>query len=89
MAEQCYGGNKISYVVTQRSSKDGIEVFVFHQNAKIRNIISQHIDDPTYFLDNLNPESSIMAEKWLARLVRDYQSKFEQGLVEFKLIQFA
>lgn len=88
MAEQCYGNIKISYVVTHRNSKNRIQVFVFHDNETVRNTISKHIEDPTYFLDIYDVDSDIMAEKWMARLVRDYRKNFELGLVDFTLIQF-
>jgi len=88
MAENCYGGKKVSYVVTHRNADDRIEIFVFHDNVNLRNIIENNIDNPAFFLDRYDVNDSTMAKKWLARVVRDYRSKFEQGLVIFTIIHF-
>jgi hypothetical protein len=70
--------------------EDGyLEVQVLHTNKEVRNLIENHMDDPEYFLDNLDiyKVSKQTARKWLAEIVMDYRSYFEENKVTFVMIE--
>ena len=70
--------------------EDGyLEVEVLHNNKSVRNLIEKHKDDPQYFLDNLDKyiDHQQRARKWLAEIVMDYRSYFEEGRVTFVMIE--
>jgi len=90
MTEKCYGGRRLAYAVTERDrSKRGcIQVFVFHQNKEVRRDLEN--SDPSQLLKRYEAflRSNIVAQKWLAEVMRDYWSHFEKDLVDFEFIVF-
>ena len=90
MAEKGYGGNRLSYVVTERKRRNNgrIEVFVFHENKTVRRELSN--SSPTQLLRRYDAlrRSNIAARKWLAKVMDDYRSCFEKDLVDFAFITF-
>ena len=82
-----YGVDKDLYKPVLKG--DGhLEVQVLHKNKEVRNLIENHMDDPKYFLDNLDiyKVSKQTAKKWLAEIVMDYRSYFEENKVTFVMI---
>jgi len=90
MAEKCYGGYRLSYVVTERNrSLNGrIKVFVFHENEQVRRDLIN--SSPSQLLKRYGAlkRSNITAYKWLARVMGNYWSCFEEDLVDFTFITF-
>lgn len=70
--------------------EDGyLEVKVLHTNKGVRNLIENHKEDPKYFLDNIDKfeDHQQSAKKWLADVVMDYRSYFEDNKVKFMMIE--
>lgn len=90
MTEKCYGGRRLAYAVTERdrSKRGRIQVFVFHENMAMRRDLEN--SDPSQLLKRYKAllRSSIVAQKWLAEVIRDYWSHFEKDLVDFEFIVF-
>jgi len=88
VVEKKYGVDKNLYKPVLM--EDGhLEIQVLHKNKEVRNFIENHMDDPEYFLDNLDiyKVSKQTARKWLAEIVMDYRSYFEEGRVTFVMIE--
>jgi len=88
VVEKKYGVDKDLYIPVLM--EDGyLEVQVLHKNKEVRNLIENHMDDPEFFLDNLDvyKVSKRTARKWLAEIVMDYRSNFEEGRVTFVMIE--
>ena len=88
VVEKKYGVDKDLYIPVLM--EDGyLEVQVLHNNKSVRNLIEKHKDDPQYFLDNLDKyiDHQQRARKWLAEIVMDYRSNFEEGRVTFVMIE--
>jgi hypothetical protein len=86
VAERLYGENKPSYGVTER--RDGwIELRVYHGNRSMRQVLQEHIDDPSFFLRRYHAysRSGTRAESWLAKVTADYRSHFQRNLVKIVL----
>ena len=92
MAEKCYGDKTRSYVVTERKrhANGRIEVFVFHENETFQKILKNHADNPIWFLERYEAylRSEIMAKRWLAHVMEDYETEFKENLVDFTFITF-
>jgi len=82
-----YGVDKDLYKPVLKG--DGhLEVQVLHTNKSVRKLIENHRDDPQYFLDNLDKyeDNPQQARKWLADIVIDFRSYFEENKVSFVMI---
>jgi len=70
--------------------EDGyLEVQVLHTNKAVRNLIENHKNNPKYFLENIDKfeDHKQRARKWLADIVMDYRSYFEENKVIFVMIE--
>jgi hypothetical protein len=92
MREKCYGGNKISYVVTKRNvpEKRYIRVFVFHENESMSKTLKESKSRPSHLLKRYDAfqRSSIAAQKWLAKVMKDHWEFFESDDVNFRFVTF-
>ena len=90
MAEKSYGKNKISYVVTKRDVQDKgqIQVFVFHDNENMRNVLKETIPHQLLKRYDAFQRSTIVAENWLAKVMNDYRKYFKTDRVDFIYISF-
>jgi hypothetical protein len=92
MAEKCYGDIKLSYAVVTRNKSGGghIEVFVFHENVAMREVLGNTSNNPQQLLERHNTylQSSIRARYWLAKVMEDYWVHFEKNLVNFTFVTF-
>jgi len=90
MAEKCYGRIRVAYVVTERKRRSNgrIEIFVFHEAKAVRRDLENK--SPSRLLRQYDAfkRSNITAQKWLARVMEDYRSWFEEDLVDFTFITF-
>ncbi len=85
--EKEYGAGKVMYRTA--ILEDGyLEVQVLHANQNVRKLIDTHTDDPKYFSDNIEKftDHKQRARKWLADVVIDYRSYFDENRVTFEMI---
>lgn len=90
MTEKCYGGNKLSYVVTARSGTGRIQLFVFNENKEMRRTLREKIDNPGDLLKRYEAfkRSNIVAQNWLAKVMEDHWTHFEKNIVDITFITF-
>ena len=86
--EQCYGGNKLAYAVTDRrlTVQGHILVFVFHNNNDVREALENRSPSQLLRRRDAFTRSETSAENWLAQVMRDYESHFERDLLQFEFI---
>jgi len=84
VTEKEYGGNTISYKTTLLENEN-LEVQVLHANKNVRKLIDNHKEDPKYFSDNIEKfeDHQQVARKWLAEVVKDNKTYFEENRVIF------
>jgi len=85
-AQKEYGGEEVLYRASL--NPDGVlEVQVLHSNKSVRNLIDSHQEEPDYFLTNLDKFSGHQqaARNWLAEVVEDNRSYFEENRVVFSM----
>lgn len=82
MVEKKYGKNKDIYRVVEKG--DCIELYVCHDNKQVKKTLQKYKNDPRYLLNYYDTysHSFISAEKWLAKVIDDYRSYFEQNKVQ-------
>jgi len=87
MIERCYGKDRISYVVVSRRS-ERIDVFVFHENKDMRQLLGKVLYEPRRLLKRRDAfeRSTIRAQNWLAQVMDDYRDYFEKNLVDFTFV---
>ena len=89
MSEKHYGDRKLSYTATERLGSEGkrLQVLVFHNNVAVRRDLAN--SQPSRLLKRYEAfaRSNIVAQKWLAEVMKDYWSYFERDRVDFVFTQ--
>ena len=88
MAGKIYGGNKTMYRVIEKAN-DRIEVQVCHENNAVRKIIEDKRTNPRFFVEHYENwrEAHIRAKFWMAKVVSEYRPFFQEGRVDFVLVE--